>query len=318
MPTAALAARLVRHGAPLEIAEVILPDPLEDELLVELAFAGVNPVDHYIALGRVAPEGPLPRTLGSEATGLVEGAPVLVRGHGLGARRDGLFATAAVVPRAAVVRLPPGVDLAAAASMGVAGLTAWRTAVELGDLRPDDRVLVLGASGGVGSIVCSLAARRGARVWAQTAHEDKRAFLVSLGIEQVVVCDAEGLAEAAGTLAPTIVFDGLGGPFTGAALRALAPLGRLVLYGTSAGATAELPLQHLYRNGQRLLGYGGLSEPEERARPALNAALVALASGELEVVVGAVVPLGKANEAFAQITARTVRGQVVLDLRRGA
>ena len=119
------AARLKRHGQPLEVEPVELPEPAEGEVVVQLAFGGVNPVDRYTAEGRVAPDGPLPRTLGGEASGSLNGLPVLVFGDGLGATRDGAWAEAAVVPLTAVFELPDGVDLQHAAAMGVAGLTAW-------------------------------------------------------------------------------------------------------------------------------------------------------------------------------------------------
>lgn len=296
------------------IEEVALADPGPDEVLVTLTHGGVNPVDRYNALGRVAPEGPLPRTLGSEAVGILDGEAVLVRGHGLGSRRDGLWASAAVVPRAAVVPLPAGVDPLAAASMGVAGLTAWRVVDELGSVGSEDRVLVLGASGGVGTIICSLAHHRGATVWGQTASAEKVAFVAAQGAERVVTCDASGLLAAVADLHPTVVFDPLGGPFTAAALEALAPYGRLILFGTSAGAHGEIHLQHLYRSAQRVLGYSGMHEPEERARPALENALAALARGEFAIAVDAVLPLARVNDAFARLVERDVRGQIVLDL----
>src|ERR1700722_2544948 len=94
---------------PLVVEGVVLPEPTEGEVRVELEFGGVNPIDRYIAEGRVNPAGPLPRTLGGEAAGTLDGAPVLVAGEGLGAARDGLWAQAAVVPQGAVVALPDGV-----------------------------------------------------------------------------------------------------------------------------------------------------------------------------------------------------------------
>ena len=90
------AARLVEHGKPLMISEIDSPEPADDEVLIDMAYGGVNPVDRYGAIGRVAPDAPLPRTLGSEGSGTVDGRAVIVRGHGLGASRDGLWATQAV------------------------------------------------------------------------------------------------------------------------------------------------------------------------------------------------------------------------------
>src|SRR5437588_7909236 len=111
------AARLHAYGEPLKVDAVELPEPGEGEVLVELKFAGVNPIDSYVARGWVAPDAPLPRTLGGEGAGTVDGRDVLVSGEGLGAGRDGVWAEAAVVPEACVVPLPDGVELRDAAAM---------------------------------------------------------------------------------------------------------------------------------------------------------------------------------------------------------
>src|SRR5579875_1351466 len=103
------AVRLRAHGEPLEVEEVALAEPADGEVVVEMAFAGVNPVDRYQAEGRVAPHAPLPRTLGSEGAGTVDGRPVMVTGYGLGSTRAGVWATAAVVPEEALIPVPDGV-----------------------------------------------------------------------------------------------------------------------------------------------------------------------------------------------------------------
>ena len=172
----AKAARLVEHGKALLVETVELVDPAPGELTVSLAYGGVNPIDRYGALGRVAQDGPVPRTLGTEASGTVDGRKVLVRGHGLGTRRDGLWASHAVVPENALIDIPDGVEMPAAAAMGVAGVTAWRTVTEKAGVRPDDRVLVLGASGGVGSVIVSIAHALGATVWGHTGNEKKASW----------------------------------------------------------------------------------------------------------------------------------------------
>jgi NADPH:quinone reductase-like Zn-dependent oxidoreductase len=87
-----LAARLGAHGGPVRVEDVALPAPGDGEAVVDLAFAGINPVDRYGIEGRVAADGPLPRTLGAEASGHLEGRPVVVFGACLGAARDGVWA----------------------------------------------------------------------------------------------------------------------------------------------------------------------------------------------------------------------------------
>jgi len=309
------AARLVAHGEPLSVEEVDLAQPGEGEVVVEMAFGSVNPVDRYGALGRVAPDGPLPRTLGQEGSGTLDGRPVVVAGEGLALTRDGVWSRLAVVPRSALTPVPDGVPLEKAAAIGIAGVTAWRTVVELGGVGPDDRVLVLGAGGGVGHVVVSLAARLGARVWGQVGSGAKVGFVKELGAEHVIVGDASAVAAQARELRPTVVLDPLGDGFTGAAVEVLARRGRLVLFGTSADARGEIPLQALYRNGLVVQGYGGLGEPDEVLADRRRVALQALAEGKFDIVVDTVLPLAQVNEAFQLLVGRGVKGKVVLDAR---
>ncbi|MGH9110408.1 MAG: quinone oxidoreductase family protein [Acidimicrobiales bacterium] len=309
------AARLTAHGEPLVVEEAELVGPTGGEVVVDLAYAGVNPVDRYIALGRVAPDGPLPRTIGSEGVGTVGGRWVVVQGHGLASRRDGLWAGAASVPAEAMVDIPDGVDPVAASAIGVAGATAWRTVTELARVTAEDRVLVLGASGGVGSMILSLARSLGAVVWGHTGREAKAPWIQARGAEHAVVADAGQLGPAVAELRPTVVFDPLGGGFTGAAIEALEPHGRLVIFGTSADPQGMVPLQALYRKGLSVLGYGGLIEPAEALARGITGALRALADGQLEVSVADVLPLQRVNEALDRLAGREVRGKLVLDLR---
>jgi NADPH2:quinone reductase len=309
------AARLIQHGQPLQIEELDLAEPGDEEAVLEIAYAGVNPVDTYAARGLVAPDAPLPRTLGGEAAGTVDGRPVMVRGYGLGATRDGVWASAAVVPRGALIDVPEGVDLAAAATMGVAGATAWRTVTEVGEVTAADTVLVLGAKGGVGSMIVSLAHSLGATVAGQTGHADNHDWITAHGADYVVVAAADGLDEALADLRPTVVFDPLGGGFTGAAIEVLQPYGRLVLFGASAGPEGLVPLRSLYRKGVTLLSYAGLQATDEELKVAIVAAMQSLAAGSMKVTIDSAVPLEQVNDAFTRLASREVRGKLVLDPR---
>jgi NADPH2:quinone reductase len=307
-----LAARTHALDGKIHLDEVEPPEPGADQVLFQPAFAGVNPIDRYVAEGKVAAGGPLPRTLGSEASGWCDGRPVLVTHPTLGATRDGVWATACVVPRAAVVPLPEGVDLLQGAAMGVAGLTAWNV-VHLAEVRPADRVLVLGATGGVGLSVVSVAAAIGATVWGQTGSAAKSAVVLEQGAAHVLTTDAEGLPAALGDWEPTVVIDPLGAGFTAAALGLLRAGGRHVIFGTSAGPRAEIQLQHLYRNGIRLHGYGGLQLSDEDRKAGLTAALEALREGRLRITVGRLLPLRDAEDAFEVLADRAVVGKVILE-----
>jgi NADPH:quinone reductase len=311
----AVAARLVEHGKPLEVTELDLPAPGNDDAEVEMLYGGVNPVDRYRAAGTVDASSPVPRTLGAEGAGTFEGRPVVVFGRGVGMTRDGIWATRAIVPRAALIDVPSGVDLRHAAVMGVAGVTAWRTVTELAKVTRDDRVLVLGATGGVGSVIVSLVHRLGATVWGQSSDPGSVAWLQAQGADKVVIAGSDELASDVAELRPTVVFDPLGDGFTGAAIASLAPRGRLVAFGTSAGPTGTIPLQALYRSALRIMGYGGLRDSAEVLSAALGTALKALADGRLDVAIGKTLPLSHVNDALGLLAAHRVRGKLVLDLQ---
>ncbi len=308
------AARLVEHTKPLVVRRVPLPEPGPDDVVVEMAFAGVNPVDRYGAIGRVAADGPLPRTLGVEGVGSAEGRWVVMHGHGLGTARDGLWADAAVVPRAACVAVPDGVEPAVVGALGVAGATAYRTVTDLAKVTRDDRVVVLGASGGVGSMIVSLVHAIGAQVWGQTGNGDKARAIEESGADRSVVADAGTLAAAVAELRPTVAFDALGGGFTGAAIEALEPRGRLVLFGASAGPEGLVPLLALYRKHLTVLGYGGLIEPADTVRRSLEGALEAVRDGRMTVRIDSILALEDVNEALRRIERREVSGKLVLRL----
>jgi NADPH2:quinone reductase len=308
------AARLVAHGEPLRVEEVQLPDPGSDEIRVELEFGGVNPIDRYIAEGRVPTDGPVPRTLGGEAAGWADGQQVLVAGEALGSGRDGVWAEAAVVPRAAVVALPEGVRTRDAAAVGIAGLTALNCVRELARVTADDRVLVLGASGGVGSMIVSLAHSAGATVWGQTGSAAKVDGIAAHGADRVLVAGPDELAAALPDLAPTVAFDPLGDGFIAPVVEAVQPGGRIVSLGVSAGAEVTFNLQSLYRKMLTLYGYGGMQLKREERRRGLEATLAAVRNGDLHIAIDSVLPLDQVNEAFARLTDRGVQGNLVLDL----
>jgi NADPH2:quinone reductase len=310
------AARLSEHGRPLSVEEVELPDPGPDEVRVELLFGGVNPIDRYIAEGRVAPDGPLPRTQGGEASGEVDGRVVLVAGEGLGSARDGVWAQAAVVPSAAVIDAPDGVGPQQVAAMGIAGLTALKCVRELAQVSGEDRVVVLGAAGGVGSMIVSLATATGATVWGQTGSAEKAALITELGAERALIGDCDDIAAAIAGFSPTVAFDPLGDGFVAPLVDAMAVRGRIVSYGTSASPHVSFNMQQLYRKMLSLLGYGGMTLAREERRAGLRAAMAAVRAGELQVRVDSVLALDDVNDAFRRLTDRGVQGKLLLDLGR--
>ncbi|MGZ4172705.1 MAG: quinone oxidoreductase family protein [Solirubrobacteraceae bacterium] len=308
------AARLIELGQPLRVQEVQLPPPGHGEVRVDLQYGGVNPIDRYNAEGQVNPDTPRPRTLGGEAAGKVDGRLVLVAGEGLGFVRDGVWSQAAVVPREAVFDVPDGVAAEHAAAMGIAGLTAHNCVRSLARVAAEDRVLVLGASGGVGTMIVSLARAAGATVWGQTGSEAKVPAILAEGADRVLVGGPDAIAAELADYAPTVAFDVLGDGFVATAVEAMAPRGRIVSLGVSAGADVTFNMRVLYRKMLTLLGYGGTILTRDERRPGLQAALEAVRAGELKVRIDSVLPLDEVNEAFQRIADRRVQGKLLLDL----
>ncbi|HSP36164.1 MAG TPA: zinc-binding alcohol dehydrogenase family protein [Frankiaceae bacterium] len=308
--------QLSDHSKLPAVDSVDIGEPGEGEVLVDMTYAGVNPVDAYAAQGKVAPDAPLPRVLGGEGAGTVRGRPVLVAGGGLGSRRNGVWAEAAVVPEMAVIPLPVDIDPQQVAALGVAGLTAFHVVGQVGQVGPEDRVLVLGASGGVGGPIISFAASTGATVVGQTGSAHKAHAIRQSGASDVIVSDADGLVDAARALRPTVIIDPLGGGFTAAALEAVTPRGRVVVYGTSAGADVSFNLQQVYRSSKRLLGYGGLGLTDEERREGLEQTLRIVAEGRMSIRIDRVLPLEQVGDAFDLITSRGLSGKVLLDCTR--
>ncbi|MGO4535753.1 quinone oxidoreductase family protein [Leifsonia sp. 2MCAF36] len=304
------AARVHRFGDPLQIDDLPDPQPGPGEVTIEIAFVAVNPLDVWVTQGTVAGGSQsLPFVPGVEAVGVVDGRWYVVDAGNFGTTRDGLYRERAAVPRAALIPVPEGVDPAQAAAMPVTGRTAWWLVNEVAPVRETDRVIVLGASGGVGSLVVQLAKSRGAVVWGQTGNQEKAESITAAGADRAVVATADDLAAQLGELEPTIAFDALGGRYTRVLIDALGMGGRIGLYGTSSDPEATLDLRTLYRKGVSLLPG---SVPPNRQRAAVEAALDELVEGHMKVAVDDVLPLDLAAEAHHRILTKAVSGKLLL------
>lgn len=301
-------------GGAFSVADLDSPEPGSGEVLLEVAFASVNPLDIWVSQGNIGSAASnLPWVPGTEATGWVDGRPVLARGNGLGVTRPGLARQLAAVPEATVLALPEGLDLALAAALGTAGTTAWNAVHTKAGVGEGDRVVVLGGSGGVGTVAIQLARAAGATVWAQTGSAAKAASITHA--DHVVVAPTpHDLGVALASIKPTVVLDALGGDFTVAAIESLELGGRLVTYGTSFAEEATINMRTVYRKGLTISGYTNIVEPVERQQAVLTRLFESLLDGSLEVPFE-VVPLEQAGSAHQRLLGRTVTGKLVIDCR---
>jgi len=217
----------------LKLAEVADPRPGSAEALVALAATSLNAGEV-----RGIADSPAGTVLGWDVAGTVVEAADDGSGPAPGTRvvglvSDGAWAQRVAVPTSALATIPDSVTFAEAATLPVAGLTAWR-ALELGGLLLRRRVLVTGGAGGVGRIAIQLAHRAGAHVTAVVGRPERAHGLQALGADSIVI----GIETAHDTY--DVVLESVGGPSLTHALNHLAEQGILVTYGRSAHETATI------------------------------------------------------------------------------
>jgi NADPH:quinone reductase-like Zn-dependent oxidoreductase len=201
----------------LRVDEVDRPEPADDEVLIEVAAAGINPVDTYFVEGAYEPFT-LPMIPGVDAAGeavavgaavegVSEGDPVVATG--LSKDHYGACAEYVAVPDGRLAVLPPGGDVVAAGGAGVAAVTAWRALIDHAGLELAETALIHGGSGGVGHAAVQVAAAAGARV-VTTAAPEYHDRLEALGADAVLDYARDDLRDAvtgASSGGPDVILD---------------------------------------------------------------------------------------------------------------
>jgi NADPH:quinone reductase-like Zn-dependent oxidoreductase len=311
MPVSMRAIRQQALGGPevLELVELPRPDPGPTEVLVRMTAAGVNPVD-WKTRARGGVLGDPPFTVGWDVAGVVEEAGRGVTRFAPGDRVFGMprfpreaaaYAEYATSPSRQLARIPDRLGDVEAAALPLAGLTAWQALVETADVRPGQRVLILGAAGGVGHLAVQIARARGAFVIG-TARAAKHAFLAGLGANEAIDYTSEDVAGRAGEV--DVVLDLVGGESGPAALPALRDGGIIVVVPSLSGLDALRGLA-----GDRVRVTGILVEPDRTGMEALAALVEA---GELRPHVERTFPLADAARAHELGETGRTKGKLVL------
>jgi NADPH:quinone reductase-like Zn-dependent oxidoreductase len=234
---------LTRHGGPevLRITDVPLPEPKRGEVRVKIGFIGVNFAEVLSRRGLYGWAPRLPYILGMEASGVVDAVGEDVAAFSTGdavvvGTQYGTYAEFISLPAERVFPAPPQLSPRESAAFPVNYLTAWIGLMEMARLRPSDTVLVTSAAGGVGTAAVQIGAKAGARVIA-AAGRGKQDAVRELGAAVALDYDdprwEQQLAAAAGGRGVDVVLEMAGGPVYRAAVRNLAPMGRIVMAGAS-------------------------------------------------------------------------------------
>ena len=298
----------------LQVGSLPLPALAEGEVLLRVQAAGLNPIDHVVREGQFQAVLPaaFPTVAGFDVAGVVEqlgpGVSRLAVGDEVYSMvyrptvQHGTFARHVIVPECYLALRPQKLSWEAAGALPMAGITAYQAVIKAGQLQAGETVLMLGASGGVGSMAIQLARHAGATVIA-VASARNADFMKSLGADFAVDYAAGPIAEAVRKVAPDgveVLFDAAGGDTLAHSVAALKPDGRLVSLLADADGLplpAGVTFTHLIAQA---------SVPDlDRLRELAEA-------GHLRVPIARTFPLADIRPAFEQMESRHTTGKIVI------
>jgi NADPH2:quinone reductase len=310
------AIQIEEFGGPEVLQYRDVEDPVvgEGEVLVEVARSGINFADTHATRNDYLAEQQLPLIPGGEVSGRTsDGRRVaaLLAGGG--------YAEKVALPEAMLIPVPDEVDDDRAAALLLQGLTAMALVRRCARVEPGETLVVEAAAGGTGSLAVQLGKRAGAKVIGLASSEEKRALVEGLGADAGVDSRAEDLKEAIlaanGGERVDAVLHMSGGDAFDAELSALAPLGRMVVFGIASREQREVSTAALLRGSKAVIGFWlvHLLMRREIVAPMIGELFGAVAGGELEVNVGEVYPLSEASRAHEDLVARRTSGKLLLD-----
>ena len=307
----------------LAVTEVDDPDPSPGGVVVDVEAAGLNFPDTLIIEGKYQFKPELPFTPGGEAAGTISAVGEGVGHLSVGQRvialsTYGAFAEKWAVPSTGVIPIPDALDFESAAGFGLTYGTSYHALVQRAQLRAGEKLLVLGAAGGVGSAAIEIGKHLGADVIAAASTAEKLEFASGLGADHLIDYTTEDLRERleeiSGGKGVDVVYDPVGGDMTEQAFRSLAWNGRHLVVGFAAGDIPELPVNLALLKGASLVGvFWGRSLSEEPQRAFQNfVELTELANaGVIHPRVSQRFGLDQYEEAFAVFENRSVMGKAI-------
>ena len=326
MPETMRAVEITKAGGPdvLQIAERPLPTPGHGEVVIKVAFAGVNRPDALQRAGLYAPPPTASDLPGLEASGMVSALGPGVSGIAVGDEvcallPGGGYAEYVATPAAHCLPVPEGMGLKEAACLPETYFTVWSNVFMRGGLKAGEVMLAHGGSSGIGTTAIQLAHAFGARVFVTAGTDEKCAACVKLGAEAAInyrdtdfvdVMKAEGGAD--------LILDMVGGDYIQRNLKALAEDGRLVQIAFLQGPKAEVNFATLMT--RRLTMTGSTLRPQSdlaKARIAQElreAVWPLLSSGQIAPVMDSTYPLAEAAAAHARMETSGHIGKIVLDI----
>ena len=288
-----------------------LPQPnVEDgQALIRVHAVSVNPIDTYVRSGAVAMDLPMPYVIGCDAAGVVEAIGDKTDGIDVGDRvwltnqgllgRQGTFAEKIAVDSRWCFPLPDGVSFETGAACALVGVTAHLGLFRDARLQSDETVLVIGGTGGVGSMVVQMARAAGARVIATCGSDAKCQRARSLGADVAIDYSKESIEEAVRRHAPDgvdVFWETRRDPNFDTAVELLAERGRMVLMA-GRDARPVFPVGPFYVKECSLHGFVMFKASAKEMRKAAEEINLWLQRGELEANIAKTLPLEQAAES---------------------
>ncbi|HEU4906533.1 MAG TPA: zinc-binding dehydrogenase [Solirubrobacterales bacterium] len=293
------------------------PTPADGEAVIDVARAGINFADTHATRNDYLAEQQLPLIPGAEVSGrTAEGKRVAA------ILPAGAYAEKVAVPAQMLIPVPDGVDDDQAAGLLLQGLTAMALVRRCARVQEGETLVIEAAAGGTGTLAVQLGKRAGAKVIGLASSEEKRALVEELGADATVDSRSDDLKQAIldanGGERVDAILHMSGGDAFDAELSALAPLGRMVVFGIASREQREVSTARLLRGSKAVIGFWLvhlLMRPAE-AGPMIAELLETVAAGDLEVSVGEVYPLSEAARAHEDLIARRTSGKLLLDPSR--
>lgn len=301
----------------LELADMPKPLPGPAQVLVKLKASSINPVDYKI---RMSPTNwanvPLPAILGYDAAGIIEsvgsqvthlqpGDEVFYCARIFG--RQGTYAEYHIEDAEIVVKKPENLSFEDAASLPLAGMTAYDTIVTFFRTKPGDTVLIHAGAGGVGSLAVQLAKVAGARVIA-TGKKSNEALIRSLGADEVIDYTSTKFEDEVNRLTGGIgvdaAYDTVGGDTVTRSIGCVRAYGKIATVVSVNGSIAGM-------QGRNQTLYFGFME---RTTPKIQALSTLVRRGQIKPLIDSVFPLERVADAHRKIESGGMKGKIVIKI----
>jgi NADPH:quinone reductase-like Zn-dependent oxidoreductase len=232
----------------------------------------------------------------------------------MGEHRSGFAAEYVCVPARNCLKVPQGFDMQQAAAAGLVYVTSWHSLITRGQLKAGERVLIVGAGGGVNSASIQIAKLAGAFVYVVGSSEEKCQRALELGADVVINRQehpqwSKEVGRLTERLGVDVVVDNVGKETLLQSIRSLRIGGRILTVGGTSGYNAELPINQVF--GRQIAIIGSTMGTHKDYVTVMNLVF----SGKLRAVVGKVYPLAEARAAQQTLETFDVFGKVVLDVQ---